>query len=54
MSYAFTGRAESIVTAALLNKNFISFTVVNANAVNGGEKQRNNNGVTQLRSYYYI
>ena len=52
MSYAFTGRAQSIVTAALLHNNLTSLTVVNANAVNGIEKQSNTNGVTHLRIYY--
>ena len=52
MSYAFTGRAQSIVRTALLNNNLFSLTVVNANAVNGIEKHRNNNGVTHLRTYY--
>ena len=52
MSYAFTGRAQSIVTAALLNNNLASLTVVNANTVNDKQKLRNTNAVTHLRTYY--
>ena len=52
MSYAFTGRAQSIVRAALLNNNLNSLTVVNANAVNGYKKQSITNAVTHLRTYY--
>ena len=52
MIYAFTRRVKSIVRTAVLNNNLTSLTVVNANAVNGIEKHRNNNGVTHLRTYY--
>ena len=52
MSYAFTGRGQSIVRTALLNNNLTSLTVVIANAVNDREKPLNNNVLTRLRVYY--
>ena len=52
MSYAFTGRGQSLVRTALLNNNLTSLTVVIANAVNVIQKPLNNNTVTHLRTYY--
>ena len=52
MSYAFTGRGQSIVSVAVLNNNLTSLTVVIANAVNDREKTWNTNTLTRLHTYY--
>ena len=52
MSYALTGRGQSLVSVAVLNNNLTSLTVVIANAVSDIQKPLNNNTVTHLRTYY--